>query len=384
MNVFILGGGLQALSVARSLKEVGYDVFCLSSKNEAISHSKFVDKFIPSHVDISTTDYLKYICTLLIESQCEVIIPMSDSLAEFLSRNKREIEAKTITKCAIPSYDVFSIANDKWKLLQLCEVNGLPHPRTRALAQENLNEVARFVGFPALIKPNISVGARGITLVRDEMELKQKYQHIYGVFGECTLHEYIEQDGRPYYNVMIYRNAVGKIINYTILEIIRYYPIKGGSSSFGRTIENDELLTICVKTLEKLRWVGFADFDVLRTQTGEYKIIEINPRVPASLRAAAVSGINFPNIIVQDLTGNIIREYIYQPGKELRFLGLDIMWFLASSSRFQVKPSWFKFLGKNLYYQDGGYKDVKAMCFNGYSGIKKMFNSSFRRSKAGL
>ena len=36
MNVFILGGGLQALSVARSLKEVGYDVFCLSSKNEAI------------------------------------------------------------------------------------------------------------------------------------------------------------------------------------------------------------------------------------------------------------------------------------------------------------------------------------------------------------
>lgn len=51
--------------------------------------------------------------------------------------------------------------------------------------------------------------------------------------------------------------------------------------------------------MEILDWVGFADFDVLRTKNGDFKIIEINPRVPASIRAAEISGVNFPALIVE-------------------------------------------------------------------------------------
>lgn len=45
------------------------------------------------------------------------------------------------------------------------------------------------------------------------------------------------------------------------------------------------------------------DFDILQTKDGDFKIIEINPRVPASIRAAEVSGINFPALIVNDILG---------------------------------------------------------------------------------
>ena len=164
-----------------------------------------------------------------------------------------------------------------------------------------------------------------------------------------------------------------------IIEIIRYYPIKGGSSSFCRTVESKELSEICTKTLEVLNWTGFADFDILQTKDGDFKIIEINPRVPASIRAAEVSGINFPALKVNDMLGIKISPYAYFPNKQLRYLGLDIMWFISSNRRFSCIPSWFIFFSRNLYYQESG-----AIFFSLFSGLKKMCSSSFRKSKAGI
>ena len=149
-----------------------------------------------------------------------------------------ELEHEYHLKCAIPNYDIFQKANDKWQLLALCKENFIPHPQTQLLTSSNLQEAADAIGFPALIKPNISVGARGITMVYSLSDLQDKYDGILRKYGECTLQEYIDNSGAPYYNVMMYRNAKGNIINTVIIEIIRYYPIKGGSSSFCRTVES--------------------------------------------------------------------------------------------------------------------------------------------------
>ena len=101
-----------------------------------------------------------------------------------------------------------------------------------------------------------------------------------------------------------------------------------------------------------------ADFDVLqRLDTKEYKVIEINPRVPASLRAAFISGVNFPEIIVRDSLQMEVPNYEYTSGKTLRYMGIDIMWFLKSKNRLKNSPSWFHFLGKDIYYQDIYQKD---------------------------
>ena len=152
---------------------------------------------------------------------------------------------------------------------------------------------------------------------------------------------------------MLYRDKSGNFLGHTIMKIVRMYPVAAGSSSCCITVENDALLKICKDCLDKLGWVGMADFDVLqRLDSGEYKIIEINPRVPASLRAAAISGVNFPEIIVNDTMGLDIPTYAYTPGKTLRYMGIDIMWLLKSTNRFHTKPCWLYFFGKNIYYQD--------------------------------
>ena len=381
-RILILGGGLQGLSVARSLWEIGNEIVVVASKEDVTYHSRYVSFFIDRSV--GHKDMLSFLCSVVLEHKCKVIIPMSDTLADFLSVNKLEIESKTCARCAIENYMKFKIAYDKGKLLKLCEKYSIPHPKTISLTYGNLQEASLFVGFPALIKPNHSVGARGITLVNNLDELILKYETVEKEYGSSSLQSYVNHADKPYYNVMLYRDSKGEILARTILEIQRFYPIKGGSSSYGVTVDIPELVILCNRVLDALDWHGFADFDVLKNEKGEYLIIEMNPRVPASLRAAAISGINFPELMVNDCLGLLQNSYDYSSGKKLRYLGLDIMWFIASDKRFSCKPSWFCFWEKNLYYQEGGIKDLKAMCFSLWGGLKKICSSKFRKSKSGM
>ena len=349
-NILILGGGLQALSTAYSLWKEGIYAICLADEEEEIRQSRFIKRFYPQQKG----KIYEQILAIIQSEQIGLIIPMSDYFSELLSKHNVELESEYNCHVPVPNHEIFIQGADKEKLMAFCEQNGFPHPRTRALNATNIEEVAQYVQFPALIKPNRSVGARGIKLVHSLDELKRNYPAIHKTYGDATLQEYVDSKDAPYYNVMLYRSKNGQIIGSTIIEILRFFPIKGGSSSLCRTIEAPELKDICEKVLHILNWEGMADFDVLKAPDGEYKIIEINPRVPASLRAADIAGVNFPMIMLEQ------EHYIptsYKVNQYLRYFGLDIMWFLSSPNRFKAKPAWFFSIGRNVYFQDIYAKD---------------------------
>ena len=104
---------------------------------------------------------------------------MLDEGADFLSRDKERIEGEYGIPCAIPSYDIFDLANDKQKLMELCKKFDLPHPRTEEIVAGDLKKVADYVVFPAMIKPNISALAR-------------KYK-----LNRATVKKYYESGGMP-------------------------------------------------------------------------------------------------------------------------------------------------------------------------------------------
>lgn len=256
--------------------------------------------------------------------------------------------------------------------MNFCEEARVSHPQTVSLSNSNLMEAVSKVGLPALIKPNFSVGARGITIVNSINELKEKYSPIHSQFGDCTLQEFIENKDF-YFNVMMYRDKHGNILGHTIIKIVRMYPVSAGSSTCCISVENQDLLTICKDALEKLNWVGMADFDVLqRLDNGEYKVIEINPRVPASIRAAFISGVNFPEIIVRDALDLHPIKYDYKPSKILRYLGTDLLWAVKTKKLWGNNPSWWKFISKSTYYQDIFFGDPSTWITWLWSGLRKL------------
>ena len=383
VKVLLLDGQtVQTISVARSLKQSGCIVTAFIDSKLSYGYvSKFVDKkVICPKITNNIVEYKAFLLAFLYANPQTVIIPLYNDSAEFLSKNKEEIESITTSICAIPEFDKLIIAHDKEKLMRICKQYNIPHPRTAHLSMDTIDEVIKYVGFPALIKPNISAGARGIMMVNSKDELIAKYPIVTAEFGECTLQEYVDNTDR-YYNVMLFRDNVGNIHESVVIEIIRFFPLKGGTSCCCQVIENDYLVSICKRTLHVLNWVGFADFDILESKDHEYKIIEINPRVPASIHAAYIAGINYPQMIVDNSLGNTIDQYKYENGKFLRFFGLDVMWFLFSPKRFSAKPSWFHFWGSNIFYQDGSFDDPLPMILGCIQGVIKYFNPNYRKSK---
>lgn len=376
--VLLFGGGLQVLAIARELSEAGYVVDVAGAHNQISSCSRYVrqcHKFIMEDLTVDA-----FVAALQQQMYC-VIIPMEDEYAEWLSRHKTHVEEQIGAKCAVMRYDIFCLASDKSRLLSFCREHNIPHPRTADLTL-GYEQAASCVGFPALIKPAHSAGSRGIRRVDNMTELQSIAPTVIAEYGSCALQEFIQND--HYYNVMLYRTAEGRWGNHTITRIKRFYPINGGSSSLCETIENKALLECCCRLLDKLKWVGFADFDVLEKGEGDFRIIEINPRIPASVRAASVSGVHFGVMIVADLMGEQLPVYTYQIGQQLRCLGLDLAWFVSSPDRFRAKPSWFRFLGANLFYQEGGIHDMWAMLMSLYIGMSKFLSPSFRRQKSGM
>ena len=384
MNVLLLNGeNVQSICVARSLKGQGHRVILFANSRVSSGYaSRYINKrHIVPDIARNPKEFENYFYNYISANNVDIVIPMGDEGATFLSLNKEFIEQKYNCKCAVPTFSVFNVANDKQLLMELCKKHGLPHPRTERVTVDTMSEVVEYVGFPSMIKPNISAGAKGIVKVDNQAELESKLPEIIEKFGPSTLQEYVHQSGH-YYNVMMYRDRKGKISAYTTIKIMRFFPIKGGSSCYCQTVEHDYLLEACKKTLDLLGWTGFADFDVLEDAvTGELKIIEINPRVPSSLQAASAAGVDFAKIIMADEFGLPVPKFTYKVGKEIRWFGLDVMWFLMSKQRFSFRPSWFKFLGSNLSYQDGSFRNPLPMIAGCFAGVIKYLNPEFRKSK---
>lgn len=397
LNILLINAeGVQTICLSRSLRNQGHHVvgFCNHKISSGYATRWLSERYKSPDIVLQENDFKIFLFEYLSTHKIDLIIPLADDGAEFLSKNKEIITEKYHLKCAVPTFKIFNIANNKQMLMELCEHHSICHPKTRGLPTLNNNKleiteselfslksVADYVGFPSMIKPNLSQGAKGIVRVDNIQELKEKYVEVYKQFGACALQQYVEQPDY-YYNVMLYRDHQGRMDNYSIIKISRFFPIKGGSSCFSETIEHEFLLNQCKVVLEKLNWIGFADFDVLEDkQSGELKIIEINPRVPSSFQAAFAAGVDFGKVFIADEFNLSMPSFEYKTGMQVRWLGLDVMWFIFSKTRFKFKPSWFKFFGKNISYHDGSWNDPLPMLTGMFAGVVKYMNPEFRKAK---
>ena len=86
-------------------------------------------------------------------------------------------------------------------------------------------------------------------------------------------------------------------------------------------------------------------------------------------------------MFIADEFDEMLPKFHYKTGMQVRWLGLDVMWFVFSNKRFTFKPTWFKFFGKNVSYQDGSWNDPLPMFAGMLAGVVKYMNPNFRKSK---
>jgi len=237
--------------------------------------------------------------------------------------------------------------------------------------------------WPVLIKPDIGVGARGITWCHNPADLRVAYPRLVAEHGPCLVQDFVPPGGMQYKVDMLVddrqQNLAGIVYGKT-----RMYPPDGGSSVLNFSARRPDILAHAERVLAQLKWTGFCDFDfVVDPRDNLPKLMEINPRFPESFRMGPSVGIDFPMMMYRLARGEPVAPVTDYPENHfLRFLPGDILWFLRVDNRrrFSTWPSWFRFF-RNTSYQLLSLRDPGR--FLGYlvENCAMIFDADLRRER---
>ena len=274
---------------------------------------------VPGAEEEAFIDKVKDICK---KESIDVIVPIvTKELLKFASA-KKEFE-EIGTKVNVIDFEALSIANDKVKLFDFLNENGLKTPEYYAV--KNVSEIVEFtkkLGYPienVCLKQACGNGSRGIRILSENSSRYDVFFNEKPNSMFCTLSEVInilsEKDVIPSMMVMEYlpgnewgvdliaKNGVVSNIMCRETTVIQH-----SITLECITKKNNDIETFCKKVAEVLNITGNIGFDFKYDKEGKSQIIEINPRLTATVAINKASGINFPWLGVKQCLGYDINE----------------------------------------------------------------------------
>ncbi len=386
-NVLVLETQAKAaLPVIESCASAGLHVIaCAPHKHCSGFYSRGVDeRIVYPRASSDPTGVVDFILDLLKTRDISMMFPVGDLMTDLIAKHQNEF--REYTNLILPNYDIFVQGRNKILTLKAAQRAGCPIPQTWYSQDQSLEQIANEVDSPVLIKPALSVGARGMTFCQSSNDLLEKHSLIEADFGECFVQEFVPQTGLQY-KVDAVLDRSQKLLAGVVYSKLRYYPVTGGSSVLNKTEHRPDILDSAIKVLKELKWVGFCDFDFITDpRDNVVKLIEINPRFPESYRATVSAGVDMTKIMYQLAVGQEPEAQLeYDEGKYTRFLFGDLLWFLTTpGGRWNAKPSFFKFWDPDLKYQLLRARDPGPIVGYFMENLSMLWDKDLRNSRLRL
>ena len=384
-RVLVMDGGYkQTQSIIRGLKEIGCHVTVLcESKLDGCYYSKFPDdKIVNNRLYECNKDYyteeekLQYFLTLLSSGRFDVLMPMIDVSTDFVTKNAEQL-GKYVKLACTPRKTYIKAYNKQITFDQAMK-SGIPCPNTRR-ADQPIEDFLQSVSYPIIIKPREGKGSIGFHKFETEIAFRERLNDPSFNIDDYVLQEYVNFEHRVGINVFIDQH--GNMCSGYAVDVTRWFPIDAGSAVLLKTIDAPDLISYAEKLLKDLKWQGFADLCfMIDKNTGQPRLLEINGRIPASVKMGFVLG---NNISQQMLEMVYDQKVVQRPvndrfGIYLRHLDMDFAWFFKSPDRFRANPSWFSW--KNTYevlYS----KDDKKPFFASFIERLSRYNKLMKKKK---
>jgi carbamoylphosphate synthase large subunit len=267
-----------------------------------------------------------------------MVEPSTDILLTNASVYEKYVKIITAPEAA------FRKAEDKQQTMMTCMDEGIPCPITKR-DNETYEEYIAKVGYPIAVKPRKGTGSIGFHCVENEQQMNA-LRKLGFKDEENVIQEYIPQTDTQYIGFFMLGDNY-ELKTAVICDKYRWYPIDGGSASYIQTIDRPDLVENGYKLLKAIGWKGEAHLDFIGDprEGGLPKIMEINGRIPASIKMCWVVGIPIVKQELQYAFGKPIDTCLNKvpEGLGLRYFQTDFLWLLKSPNRFKAKPSWFNF-----------------------------------------
>jgi predicted ATP-grasp superfamily ATP-dependent carboligase len=329
VDALIVDAGLrQSLVAVRSLGRSGLSVAALGATADAPAfRSRWCQAHDVCHEPEGTDDYGDYLDRLLVVAPARVLIPSSDATVALLRRHRAHLERRT--RLALASEPALAVAVSKDRTLAIAQRLGIAVPRqVIAHSVRDLPMALREVGLPAVVKPDESWQAGGrcrqvcalVTTV-DEARCAVETLTAYGV--KALVQQFLT--GRREAVSFVYSH--GRMHARFAQVAVRTCPPLGGESVLRQSIPLSSASTEQAEELVRtIGLEGYSEVEFRYSASGVPHLMEVNPRLSASVEVAVRAGVDFPRLLYQWARGSRIDAVrTYRAGVWMRNLAGDIM-----------------------------------------------------------
>jgi predicted ATP-grasp superfamily ATP-dependent carboligase len=263
-----------------------------------------------------------------------VLIPAHDGTIALLRRHRERVERHA--RIALAKEAAMAIAVNKARTLTVAEQLGIAVPRSVVVARTSDVPMAlKDIGLPAVVKPNESwVGAEGggirvvPRLVTTPEEASRAVTELTRFTGVTLFQPLLA--GRREAVSLLY--ADGEFYARFAQWAKRTVPPLGGDSVLRQSIGvPEDIGNQAERLVREIDLEGYSEVEFRRDKSGVPYLMEINPRLSASVEIAVRSGVDFPFLLYQWANGGPIDKVDrYRVGGWMRYLQGDIRGTIAT------------------------------------------------------
>ena len=335
------GGGKQTLAMVRGLKELGcrVTVLCSTKLDTCWASNRPDEKLLNPDLPLRNEETLRYLLDLVSSGKYDALMPIGELSTNFVTEH--EAEFLPCVKLACAPRETYIKAFNKQTTFDRAMESGIPCPYTRRSGQA-MEDYLATCRFPIIIKPRQGLGSIGF----HKFEKKEDfwpYMREKGLDPEdYVVQEFVTFEKRIGTNLFMDRQ--GNVCTAYAVDVLRWFPLDAGAGVLIETVDAHRVLEYAGRLLRDLGWQGFANVAfMVDKETGEPRLLEINGRIPASIKMAYLCGCNISRQLLELVYGEPVTRYPENDkfGMYIRHFDTDLAWFLKSPDRFRAKPSWF-------------------------------------------
>jgi predicted ATP-grasp superfamily ATP-dependent carboligase len=295
---------------------------------------------LPAH-DEPDAVQLRALLKLLQDARPRVLLPSHDGTIELVRRHRAELERHVAL--ALAPEGALAVAVDKDRTLELAERLGVGVPRGVAVRDPaDLRAATREVRLPAVVKPVQSWLGSGASaarltarLVCSPAELDRAAGEVLSLGGQVLVQPWLP--GRR--EAVMTLRADGRLCAEFAQVAHRMTPPLGGTSVLRESIAvPDDIGRAARELVDAMGLDGVAEVEFRRDVDGRPLLMEVNPRLSASVLVAVRAGVDLPGMLWRWAAGEPVQPVrSYRTGVRVRWLGGEIDW-LRETLHSQGRP----------------------------------------------
>lgn len=297
----VIGASYGSLSIVRSLGYNNIPVIVIGNK-DFVGASKYCRYYVKVDKDIEILDSLRSIAQGY--NKKIVLLTDSDRYINLIYRCWDELKNFYVSPICKDKESFYTLTN-KERLYDICKELDINCPTTY-----KMNEAYNLNKFPVIVKPLDkavlpSIKGNKVALCKNKQELLEVLEIVESYNTDCVVQEIIQGNLSSLYSVTLFRSENGGIqVGYSGHKI-RQHPIEFGTVSSFLIKENNLLVEKSIEILEKINYVGIANFEYKYSENeNKYYIIEVNGRFPMATGLTEKLNNNFVYNIYRSSLGN--------------------------------------------------------------------------------